>query len=153
VSIVGTLAAIQALNLTITGVATADTALYASFNGVALPLVETHDGDGIFDEQAYGLPRYYSPYHMVFYVAPVAQGQGIDQGFQQALALKDAALAVWNGVGINYNTLGGAVEQIGNLGGQGQQKTCTAVRGDLLKAGVVYWGFVLTIAAQEKNTL
>jgi hypothetical protein len=149
VSIVATIAAIQAVNLTIAGVSTADSMLRATFNDTDLPLVEARDGDGVYDEQAYGLPRLYSSYRLFFFVAPVSLGQGIDQGYQAALALKDAALVVWNAVGADYTILNGAVEQIGSLGGQGQKKAVSAV-GHLTKNGTDYWGFSLTIPAQEK---
>jgi len=81
------ISAIQTVNAAITGVTSAPTTVPASLNTADLPCAITTVGSLRGYQQAVGMPRVDVTYEVRVYVAPVAQGEGVDEKYQDMLTL------------------------------------------------------------------
>lgn len=134
------IAAIQAVNASIEGVKSAPTAMPAALNDADLPCVLTLVESFAWSPQAIGLSRRDATYAVRVFVKAVAQGQGIDEGYQNVLTLLQAfwdKYAAENAGG----RFGGKVEQIVSFNGD---------IAPLIFAGVSYQGFTIRIKVVEK---
>lgn len=144
-TVLAAIAAIQVVNATIVGVEGAPTERPGSLNGVDLPIVLVNVGAGEFSPHAVGLPRHFGTYELLFFVAPIAQGEGTDEGWQTAVTLFDAAILVWN---VDSPIASSIVEQVGDVRNHGMRSHSPI--GKLTYAGIDYWGFTFTLPVQEK---
>lgn len=132
-------AALQSLHAAIAGVATAPIAMPASLNTADLPCVLVWPGTATWRQQAVGLRRLEREYIVRCYVAPVAQGKGVDEGWQAALALLDAFGQAYE----NDIALGGMVDQIASVVDMGL--------GVHVFAGIAYHGFEYRLKIVQKE--
>ena len=137
-SVLTTLAALQAAHLTITGIASAPTAMPAALNTATLPIALTFPSAAEWNEQAIGLKRQFREYIIRVYVNPAAQGEGVDEGFQECLPIIQAFGEYYLG----HLTLTDAVDHIGDIRDEGI--------GILPFAGVDYRGFTFHVNVTEK---
>lgn len=82
------IAALQVRHAALTGVTSAPTAMPASLASSMLPIVLVLPGEATWSTTRIGGPALQERVMLVrCYVAPVAQGQGVDQGYTAAVAL------------------------------------------------------------------
>ncbi len=82
------IAALQARHALLMGVTSAPTAMPASLASSMLPIAVVIPGEAEWTKKTMGRPAVQTrTYHVRVYVAPVAQGQGLDEGFSAATAL------------------------------------------------------------------
>jgi len=139
VTIAATIAALQALHATVTGVRTAPTKIPASFGAADLPLVMTLPGTASWESEAVGLHCQVREYVVRLFVQPTGQGT-VDEGF-------DAALPIIQAIGTAYQddpTLGSAVAHIDAT------FTDTGLDGQLMFAGQAYRGCEFRMKITEK---
>lgn len=138
-SIASVITALQAKHVGLSGVKTAPTAVPSSLNTAQLPIVIVLPGPAAWSNQAIGLTRNDRTYNVRVYVAPIAQGQGIDQGYQATIALMQtlgAAYVDWpNWHGSNF-------EQMTAIADDGHQV--------LSYAGIDYHGATFRLNITEK---
>ncbi len=96
-TIQATIAALQAVHAEVAGVVSAPTVYPSSLDTAMLPCILTIPGEGTIDlETINAKKRADTTYRVFVYVAPVAQGAGVDEGVQDAIdlmqALRDAYL-------------------------------------------------------------
>lgn len=132
--------AIQAVNATIAGVKTAPTAMPASLNAADLPCALVFVGDFIGTQQAIGMSRCNETFLVRVYVRPIAQGQGIDQGYQEMLVLLQAFIDKYH-TQQQGGMFGDKVENIGDFSGSAMP---------LMFAGTLYHGFEIRLEVVEK---
>ena len=141
-----TVAAFQTLHATITGVASAPTAMPQSLTTARLPLVFTWPGPTSLGgwKPSAGWYIHSRIYIVRCYIKPISQGSGFDDGYQTALDL----LQRFGEAYVANQNLNGAVAHLGpdiNDGG---------VRGDLqwvAGSDVYYTGFEFRIEVAEKR--
>lgn len=133
-----TVAALQTKHLTISGVTSAPTAMPASLNSVALPCVLVFPGEAEWTQVSIGTRYKPRKYIIRLFVKPVAQGQGIDEGYQLTLPFFDSFATAY----LNDLTLTGAVGHLDNIKDGG-----AAV---LTFAGTEYHGIEFTMDVHEK---
>jgi hypothetical protein len=109
VTVANTLAAFKTLHGAISGVSDAPAGVLASLQSAHLPLVQTIPGEAVWNLHATALRRQSRVYLVRVYVAPVAQGRGLDEGWSKCVPLLEA---FGNAYVANPN-LSGAVDQIG----------------------------------------
>lgn len=140
-SILATYQKIQAMVSQTTSTITAPTAMPGALNDVDLPTVLCFPGPARWNSQAISYKRQQRPYTLRAYVKAVAQGQGIDEGWQQVMPVLQA-------VGNKFLSSSGlslenTVDQIDNIKDGGVQV--------LMFAGVAYHGFEFTFDVVEKG--
>lgn len=86
-SVSSVISALQAQHATLTGITSAPTRIPASLNTALLPIVITLPASGTWAHAAIGLNRQDRSYKVRLYVAPVAQGEGVDEGYQDTITL------------------------------------------------------------------
>lgn len=92
-TVLSTITALQALHADVDGVTSAPTAYPSSLDTSMLPCVLTLPGDGTLDLEAIGARKRSDLVYKVFvYVAPVAQGAGVDEGTQSCILLMQALM-------------------------------------------------------------
>jgi hypothetical protein len=143
-SVATTLAALQAIHLTITGVNSAPTNMPSTLEQVKRPTALVWPMEATWNLQAIDLRRQSRVYVVRCYVQPVAQGlTGIDAGY-------DACVTLLERFGRKYLddiTLGGVVDTITAISDRG-------VSGggyDLMWAQVPWWGFEYRLTVVEKS--
>lgn len=143
-SVATTIAALQAIHLTITGVNSAPTDMPSNLEQVKKPTVLVFPVEAEWHLQAIDLRRQERTYEVRCYVQPVAQGiAGIDAGY-------DACVTLLERFGQKYLTditLGGAVDTMRALTDRG-------VSGggyELMWGQVAWWGFIYRITVVEKS--
>jgi hypothetical protein len=143
-TVLATIAALQAKHLTISGVKSAPTAMPGNLDQVTLPVALIWPGEATWNMQAIDLKRQERTYIVRCYVQAVAQGiAGPDQGYQACVAL----LELFGRAYLSDISLGGAVDHVAALRDSG-------VSGggfDLQWSGVPYWGFVYRVTVVEKS--
>jgi len=134
------IAAIQTVNAAITGVTSAPTAMPAALNDTDLPCALTMVESFTWSEQAVGLSRRDATYAVRVLVKAVAQGQSIDEGYQNVLTLLQA---FWDKYAAENDggRFGGKVEQITEFSGD---------IAPLTFAGISYQGFTIRLKVVEK---
>lgn len=137
-SVLATVAAFQALHETITGVATAPDKLPATITMENCPLVFTFVGPCEWQESSVGLKAQDREYIIRCFVAPVAQGEGLDENYQKAIPLIEAFGLAY----LDNKRLSGAVEQMPSIYDEGI--------GQIIWQGHAYHGFVYRVTVREK---
>lgn len=141
-SISAVITAMQAIHGAISGVTTAPTAVPGALNTADLPMVLMLPGSAswlnLTTDQTLG--RQQRDYLVQVYVAPIAQGQGVDEGYQDVVTLLQSFGATY----VADITGGGAFEQMRIIRDSGHQV--------LQYAGVDYHGFIYTLTIKEKPT-
>ena len=140
-SIQSTYETIQTINAGVEGIRTAPTQMPTALNAADLPCALAIPGGAHWDSQAISLKRQDRSWTVRVYVLPIAQGAGVDEGYQATLPILQALGARYLG----DLTLGGTVDHIDNLADGG-------VRGDLTFGSVAYHGFEFTFSVTEKGT-
>ena len=139
-----TIAALQTIHKTITGVVSAPTAMPSNLDQVTLPAALVWPGEATWDMQAIGLKRQERSYIVRVFVQAVAQGiTGPDQGYQACVGLLQSFGAKY----LADITLGGVADHITALRDSG-------VSGggfELMWGQVPYWGFVYRVSVVEKS--
>jgi hypothetical protein len=138
-TIATTIAALQALHITVTGVVTAPTVTPASINTADLPLVLTIPGAATWEQEYAGGHEQTREYVVRLYVGPVGQDT-VDEAF-------DAAVPIIQAIGTAYQdnpTLTGAVSHIDT------GFTDTGLDGQLMFAGQAYRGCEFRVKVTEK---
>ena len=149
-SVATTLAALQTLHATLSGVTSAPTDYPAALNTSTLPIVLTWPGPAEWKRAALGLNRQARDYHVKVYVGPVASGQGNNQVTQTAITLLNAfGLAYILDANV---TLSGAVDHIGGDGKGNPAPVADSGITELEYAGVRYHGFEFRVPVVEKTT-
>lgn len=140
-SIATTIAALQAIHLTITGVNSAPTDMPSNLDQVEKPTVLVWPMEANWNLQAVDLRRQARTYVARCYVQPVAQGvTGSDAGY-------DACVTLLERFGQKYLTdisLGNTVDTITAISDGG-------VNGELMWAQVPWWGFEYRLTIVEKS--
>lgn len=137
-SVLTTLAAFQDLHASIDGVATAPDELPATITPENCPLAFTFVGAAEWHEHSRGLPAQDREYIVRVFVAPVAQGAGLDENYQKAIPLIEAFGLAY----LDNKTLSGAVEQMPSILDEGI--------GQIIWQGHAYHGFVYRVSIREK---
>lgn len=143
------IAAAEAKNGTIVGITTYNLRP-AKIEPTWLPLALVTLAPGSFGYATYGLQMQIAHLRMLYYVAPIAQGD-IDTSYAAAVAFFDETRRVWGDGSVttgSANTLGGTVEMWGRV--RDEYITHEGIQ-ILTYAGVDYWGFVLTVPFKEKD--
>ena len=104
--------ALQAMHATITGVVKAPTAMPASLNTADMPIVITQPAGGTFSQPASGLTKHDMEWVTWLFVKPIARGEGIDEGFQEALPFYDRFGAKYLACLNTGGAMAGIVEQL-----------------------------------------
>lgn len=143
-SVLTTIAKLQTLHLTITGIVSAPLIRPASINSVKLPLVFVSPGPATWNPHAIGLKRQEREYKIEVIAGAVAQGRGLDQNYQVAVGLLDGFGTLY----MSNQTLDHTIDHIGVDGGRW---TDTGV---IVKeiAGAAFWGFEVDLIIVEKST-
>ena len=140
-TIATTIAALQVVHLTITGVSSAPTNMPSNLDQVKKPTVLVIPGAATWNLAAVGLRRQSREYEVRCYVQPVAQGiAGIDAGYDACVALLDA-------FGNKYLadiSLGDTVDTITAIAD-------TGVGTSLMWGDVPWWGFIYRLTIVEKS--
>ncbi|GEM_PF-4416684 len=148
-TLASTLTKLQALNRGSSGIATAPTAYPTALNAADLPCALTLVGAGDCNEQAVGLKRTDTMYHIITYVKPVAHGVGIDEGVQVCLPILQAMINTY----LDNPTLDGTIDHIGE---QGEFSHSGIQSGDsdrrLIYGGTSYHGFIVSLRITEKTS-
>lgn len=141
-SISSVIAAMQTIHASISGVTSAPTAIPGALNTAALPTVIMLPGPGEWLNLTtdHTLARQVRDYHVNVYVAPIAQGEGIDEGYQTTLTL----LQLFGDEYVSDITGGGAFEQMRIIRDTGH----TVLR----YADIDYHGFTFILNVKEKPT-
>jgi len=143
-TVLATVAALQTLHRTITGVAEAPTAMPSNPDQVRFPAVLVWPGEATWQLQAIGLKRQERTYIVRVYVEATAQNvAGPNAGYQAAVTL----LELFGRAYLTDTTLGGAVDQISALRDSG----VSGGSFELLWGQVPYWGFVYRVSVVEKS--
>lgn len=116
-SISSIVAALQAKHALISGVTSAPATYPASLNAVGLPCALTFPGPAVWDEQTVGHMEQKRTFIVRVYVAPIAQGLGVDQGYQACLTLLESFGQAYQ----SDRSLGGAVEDVFKVEDDGVQ--------------------------------
>lgn len=135
------IAAIQAVNAGISGVASAPTEVPAALNTAELPLALTVVEGFTGSHQAIGMPRLDVVYLVRVFVKPLAQGEGLHEGYTAAQALLQSFVAAYHTQQQAGGFFGGKVEQFSAFDG------AMAV---LNWAGVDYHGFTVRLRVVQK---
>ena len=140
--------AVQTIHGNITGITSAPTALPGALNTSELPFVFTWPGPAEWNKYSSTTANHIRTYIVRVYVWPVAQGEGVDEGYQDCLPLLQAFGEEY----LSDITLGGAVEHIGT-GTALEPPTCSDTGVTVLDyAGIDYHGFEFTFMAKEQVT-
>jgi len=143
-SVQTTVAAIQAINVAITGMKRAPTTMPSNISTADLPMALVWPGDAEWSLQAMGLKRQQRVYIVRVFVAPVAQDRPVDGGYQKCLPLLEAFGQAYQ----SNTTLNNAVDHI-------QECLDSGISGggfELNWGGTPYWGFLCRITVVEKST-
>lgn len=138
-TIATTVAALQALHATVTGVTKAPTVTPASINTADLPMVITIPGACTWSHEAVGLRKQVREYIVRLFVGPVGQDT-VDEAFDAAVPIIQAMGQAY----IDNPTLTSAVTHID------QDFTDTGLDGQLLFAGNTYRGCEFRVRITEK---
>ena len=144
-----TVAGIQTVNATISGVTSAPTTMPASLTTASLPFAWTIPGPCEWQNNSANWGYQFRTYLIRFYVLPNAQGIPADQGYQAAESLIEA-------VGRAYmadTTFGGVVNTVrGEMGFA--PITDGGIRADMTWGGgeTQYWGFEFQIIVKGEET-
>lgn len=139
-----TIAALQTIHLTITGVNSAPTTMPSNLDQVKKPTVLVFPAEATWNMAAIDLRRQERVYEVRCYVQPVGQGlTGVDDGYQKTVTLLERFGQKY----LTDITLGGSVDTMRALADSG-------VRGGegLVWADVGWWGFVYRITVVEKSS-
>jgi len=134
---------IQSIAGDVSGITSAPTAMPTALNSVSLPCVLTFPGPAEWNEHARGLYRQARTYYVRLYVKPVAEGLGIDEGYQ-------ASLSLINDLGdafVRNPTLDSTVDHIGEQG-----EFSDGGKTVLEFAGILYHGCEIQLQVTEKTT-
>jgi len=134
---------IQTVNAAITGVTSAPTEQPASINTADLPLVLVDVATCASDRPAAGLKRRVTTYAIKCFVQPLAQGEGIDEGYQDKLALLGRFHDQYLDQMTGGNLFGETVEQL-------VPPFVSESDRPLEMAGTLYHGFVIYVKVVEK---
>ena len=141
-TVLSTYAKIQSLVAASSGITSAPTVMPTALNDVDLPCSLCFPGAATLQLQAAGLHRSDRLYTLRVFVKPVAQGAGVDEGFQEVLPIIQAL-----GLAFNQNVgLDNTVDHISELRDSG-------VRGDMEYAGIAYHGFEMSFSVTEKTII
>ena len=88
-SVASVISDLQTRHAAITGITTASTTMPASLNTASLPIVLVFPGEARHNPRRLSDTESYRTYLVRCYVAPVAQGQGIDESWQDVITLLD----------------------------------------------------------------
>ena len=138
-SVSSVITALQAKHATLSGVTSAPTAVPASLNTADLPMIITLPGPATWNHAAMALPRTERTYVVRCYIDAVAQGLGVDEGYQSTVTMIQTmgdAYKVWQ----NWNSTN--FEQIRTVSDEGHQI--------LNYAGVDYHGCTFQLSIVEK---
>lgn len=138
-SIASVITALQTKHASLSGIVTAPTAIPAVLDTARLPAVIVLPGPATWSNQAIGLTRNDRVYNVRLYVAPIAQGQGIDEGYQATITLMQTLGAVYTDW---PNWHGSSFEQITDVADDGHQV--------LQYAGIDYHGATFRLNITEK---
>jgi hypothetical protein len=137
-SISTVIAALQSKHRGITGIASAPTAMPASINTAAMPIVLCWPGPATWDGISFDASQQTRTYIVRVYVQPVGQGQGVDEGYQDILPLLQAFGAAYMADPYLSNTVF-VIDSVSDAG----------LDGTLMFAGVEYRGFEFRINVVE----
>jgi hypothetical protein len=142
------IAALQTRNAAITGIAKAPTAYPGSLNTAHLPLVLVWPAASQSHQNSIGdLRRSDRTYNLDVYVAPVAQGQGVDQEIQNSITLLQRFIDAYANAE-DSDLIGGSPQATIKASEQSPiQDTGIVV---LKYAGTDYHGFRLQVGVYEK---
>lgn len=134
-TIATTVAALQALHATVTGITSAPTVMPASINTADLPMVLTIPGAGTWTRRAFDQAQQERVYLVRVFVGPTGQGT-VDEAF-------DAALPILQAMGVVYLawTLTDVVYDM--------DFTDSGLDGRLLFGGQEYRGFEFRLTVRE----
>lgn len=135
------IAAIQDVNVTIAGVKAAPTVMPAALNTADLPCALVFVGDFVGTQQAIGMSRCNETFIVRVYVRPIAQGQGVDQGYQEMLELLQAFIDKYHEQQQTGGMFGGLAEQVRDFSGNAAP---------LMFAGTLYHGFEIRLEVVQK---
>lgn len=144
-TIVSTLAALQTRHAALSGVTSAPVAYPTSIPAAQLPLVlvdparaktgwDSHGGDLAISERLY---------RVRVFVLPSAQGQGIDQGKQAAIALLDTFLSNYINASPTLTT-SAAIQTERDI-------EDTGVVDNLMYGETSYYGFTIVLPVEERD--
>lgn len=149
-SVATTVAAFQALHATITGITSAPTEMPVRLNAVDLPLVFTFPGPSVEDKGWSGAAGAFIEHRRIYnvrcYVRLLGTGDGVDEGYQETIAL----LQRFGEAYIGDMNLTGAVSHLG------PGITDSGWRADFRwgdEESAYYHGFQFQIEVVEKGTL
>lgn len=143
-AVLTTIAKLQELHLTISGIVSAPTERPASINSVKLPLVMVTPGPADWNPHAIGLKRQQRRYTIEVIAGAVAQGRGIDQNYQKAVGLLDGFGSLYMG----NQTLDHTVDHIGVDDGMWSDSGILEIE----VAGAKFWGFAISLDVIEKSS-
>jgi hypothetical protein len=138
-TIATTIAALQVLHATVTGVTKAPTATPASINTADMPLIITIPGPATWEQEYAGGHEQTREYIVRLFYGPVGQ-ETVDEAF-------DAVIPIIQAIGTAYQddpNLGGAVAHIDT------GFTDTGLDGQLMFAGQMYRGCEFRVKITEK---
>jgi len=131
--------ALQTEWATLSGVTKAPTAMPASLNTADLPMALSFPGPGQWNLHSLTLKRQERNYVVKVYLAPVAQGQGVDEGFQDTVTL----MQTFGAAALDWPTWKStSFENITSITDNGHEI--------LSFAELNYHGFTLTLTVVEK---
>lgn len=132
--------ALQVVHAAITGVKSAPLRRPASINTAEMPIVLVRPIEGAWETAAIGQRKVVRAFEVAVYVGPVAQGQGVDETYQEALVLLDrfgdAYIATTLPAALGVDLVEGATD--------------TGLSGQVMFGGVAYQGFVYTVKVKHK---
>lgn len=151
-SIANTIAKMQALHLTVTGVASAPVEAYrpASITAELLPCVMVEVGECAWSLHSMGQTRQDRTYVVTCYVLPWGQGEGIHEAETLCTTLLQAFGAAYLADLQTSPVLDSAVKTILSIADSGIMPRLSENIGPLDYAGVPYWGFQFRVTVVEK---
>ena len=131
--------ALQTKWASLSGVTSAPTEMPASLNSADLPIALTYPGPGTWNLHSLTMKRGSRTYIVRVFVAPVALGQGVDEGFQDTLTL----MQTFGEAALDWSSWRGSdFEQIATITDNGHEI--------LTFAETAYHGFTLQLEIVEK---
>lgn len=95
-SVLTTIAALQALHASVDGVTTAPTEYPSALNTADMPIVLVLPAEGTADLEAIGARKRHDGIYRAFvYIAPIAQGTPVNEGMQTGILLLQALLDLY----------------------------------------------------------
>ncbi len=140
-SVSSVITALQVKHASLTGITTASTTVHASLNTADLPRIITLPGAATWNHAAMAFPRSERIYIVRCYVSPIAQGEGIDEGYQDTVTM--------------IQTMGDAYKVWQDWHGANFEQIATVTDGGhvvLEYAGIMYHGVEFQLTLVEKPT-